>query len=116
VDFARRVLLDLLFLFEKRRRLGPARSGSRRNQAERQQEQEALLSKDPSAELLCAVMDTLDGSGGLSGAPGPAATTRVPGLVEPLVGFWGVFLDVVSGGPSTFLSQNASSGGGGGNG
>ncbi|CAN0246759.1 unnamed protein product, partial [Ectocarpus sp. 13 AM-2016] len=84
--------------FEKRRRLGPARSGRRRDQAERQQEQEALLSKDPSAELLCAVMDTLDGSGGLSGGPA-ATTTRVPGLVEPLVGFWGVFFDVMSGGP-----------------
>ncbi|CAN0081689.1 unnamed protein product, partial [Ectocarpus fasciculatus] len=66
VDFARRVLLDLLFLFEKRRRrrrLGPARSGRRRNQADQQREPEALLSKDPSAELLCAVMDTLDGAG-----------------------------------------------------
>ncbi|CBN79649.1 conserved unknown protein [Ectocarpus siliculosus] len=81
VDFARRVLLDLLFLFEKRRRLGPARSGSRRNQAERQQEQEALLSKDPSAELLCAVMDTLDGSGASPVTAAAAECAAAPGMV-----------------------------------
>lgn len=59
VGFARRTLLDILFLFEKRR---PA-PGARRRGASRQEQEEEAFSKDPSAELLCAVMDTLDGTG-----------------------------------------------------
>lgn len=39
--------------------------------------------------------------------PAPAMTVTIPGLTRPLVGFWGVFFEVISGGPS------ASSGGGG---
>lgn len=63
LGFARRTLLDLLFLFEKRRPApGGARMG-RRAGATRDEAEEEALSKDPSAELLCAVMDTLDGTG-----------------------------------------------------
>lgn len=43
-------------------------------------------------------------------APAPAVAVAIPGLTRPLVGFWGVFFEVISGGPS------ASSGGGGGGG
>lgn len=43
-------------------------------------------------------------------APAPAMTVTIAGLTRPLVGFWGVFFEVISGGPS------ASSGGGGGGG
>eukprot|EP00903_Cladosiphon_okamuranus_P013658 g12719.t1 len=110
VGFARCVLLDLLFLFEKRR---PAPGARRRGVSRREGEEEAL-SKDPSAELLSAVMDTLDGTRlDDKRAPGPAAKVNVPGLASPLVGFWGVFFQVVSGWPSAFHQVPGNSGGGG---
>lgn len=66
VDFARRVLLDLLFLFEKK--VFAARTATERSTEGRRGrgggEQEEALLRDPAAELLCAVMDTLDGDSG----------------------------------------------------
>lgn len=55
VGFARRVLLDLLVLFERNvfTAWGRRREGG---------DQEETVCTDPSAELLCAVMDTLDGA------------------------------------------------------
>lgn len=69
LDFARRLLVDLLFLLEKQ--LLPAIGGSRRAGAGRDATYlvPALLaevSRDPLTELLSAVMDTLDGTIGKS--------------------------------------------------
>lgn len=45
-------------------------------------------------------------------APRPAAKISIPGLARPLVGFWGVFFEVISNGPSAFFKANADSVGG----
>ena len=44
-------------------------------------------------------------------APGPAASVSVPGLARPLVGFWGVFFEVIAGGPFAFSGASMESGG-----
>lgn len=65
LDFARRVLVDLLFLLEKR--LLPATGGSRREGAGQEPDLLTLqVSRDPLTLLLAAVMDALDGTKGRS--------------------------------------------------
>lgn len=48
--------------------------------------------------------------------PGPVATVSVPGLAQPLVGFWGVFFDIICGGPSAPVSGEGGGGAGAGGG
>lgn len=60
VGFSRRTLLDLLFMFEKTRPVIPT---ARTSGVDRQEAEEEAFSKEPLAELLCAVMDALDGTG-----------------------------------------------------
>lgn len=46
--------------------------------------------------------------GDISCVPGPAASVSVPGLARPLVGFWAVFFEIVSGGTAAPPSSDGS--------
>lgn len=100
VDFARRILLDFLFLFEKKNRLAAsaaaavaaaARDSGRRTTS--RGEREEAFSRDPWAELLCAVMEALDGTGGGGEqlfSP-PIAILSATKIVSPFVFFISLF-------------------------
>lgn len=75
VDFARQLLLDLLFLFEKRFSAGSSGTAPFPPRRDEATPREAMfqpsaprrhISRDPLSELLSAVMDTLDGTAGES--------------------------------------------------
>lgn len=88
LDFARRVFLDLLFLLERRftARLAEASLSSA----------PLRVSDDPLSELLCAVMDALDGTGGTYGAVrcGALCALCICFVLCTFVGRWLLFVCV----------------------
>lgn len=94
MDFARQLLLDLLFLFEERFSAGSSGTAPFPPRRDEATPGEAMfqpsaprrhISRDPLSELLSAVMDTLDGTAGernLKSIMKPAPTAAMDWLTQ----------------------------------